>query len=168
MFLDDRGVTDLRTVQAFGNFSHATISDKVRPRVSELLVSAVSSCISRELNQYRLFFSSGDAMYMTTAGNKVVGIMPVLFPDPVRCVWSGEQNDGSEAIFFGSTDGMIYQMERGTSFDGDSIEFFFNLAYNSSNSPRVIKHYRHAMLEIEGSSYVAFSFGYLAMARDRN
>lgn len=160
VFLDDRGVTDLQTAQEFGNFSHSVLSNMVRPRVNEFRTTAVSSCISRDLSQYRLFFSGGEALYMTIVGRRVVGTMQVLFPDVVRCVWSGEQNDGSEAIFFGSADGYVYQMNRGTSFDGDAIEYYFNLAYNNSGSPRAVKHYRHAMLEVEGAAYAAFSFGY--------
>ena len=51
-------------------------------------------------------------------------------------------------------------MEKGSSFDGDSIEYLIELAYNFSKSPRVYKHYRHAMVEVEGSYYAAFSVGY--------
>lgn len=164
VFLDDRGITDIRTAQQFGNFSDNILSDMVKPLINEFRIGAVASCISRDLNQYRLFFTSGIAFYMTLnmtlRGNKVVGTMQQSFPDVVRCVWSGEQADGAEVIFFGSDDGMVYQMERGTSFDGDPIEYFMDLAQNFSRSPRVIKHYRHAMLEVDGSSYAAFNFGF--------
>jgi len=160
LFLDDLGVTDFRTAQEFGNFSHEAISADVRPKLNELRPTFTASCVSRELSQYRLFFSSGVAYYFTFSKNKFVGAMPMFFTNPVRCVWSGEQNDGTEAIFFGSDDGFVYQMEKGTSFDGDPIEYYFNLPYNNNGSPRVIKHYRHAMLEVAGSSYAEFSFGY--------
>lgn len=160
MYLDDRGLMTLATTQKFGNFSANTVSDRVRPRVNELRTTATASCISRDLNQYRVFFTGGEAFYVTVSAGKILGTMPILLPDPVRCIWSGEQTDGSEAIFFGSDDGMVYQMEKGTSFDGDEIEYYFNLAYNHTGSPRIIKHWRHTMLEIEGSSYVTFNFGY--------
>jgi len=160
VFLDDRGLMSLATTQKFGNFAANTLSDRVRPRMNELRVSATASCISRDLNQYRIFFSSGNAFYMTVSQGRVLGIMPQLFPDPVRCVWSGEQSDGAEAIYFGSDDGVVYQMEKGTSFDGDAIEYYFTLAYNHAGMPRVMKKYRHAMLEVQGSSYVEFQLGY--------
>ena len=160
MFLDDRGITNLQTSQNFGNFAHNAVSESIRNIVNDLRPTAVASCISRDSSQYRVFFTSGYALYVTAVGQKVVGIMQMLFPDVVRCIWSGERSDGSEAIYFGSDDGMVYQMERGTSFDGDDIEFYFDLAYNFQGSPRVEKTYRDAALEIDGSAYAAFSFGY--------
>lgn len=160
VFLDDRGITDFRTTQDFGNFADSTISDQVRDRINELRVTAVAACISRDLNQYRIFFSGGVAYYLTFSRGKLLGIMPQLLAHDLTCVWSGEQTNGSEAIFFGDDSGYVYQMEKGTSFDGEPIEYYFTLAYNHAGTPRTVKHYRHAMLEIEGSSYVAFNFGY--------
>jgi len=51
-------------------------------------------------------------------------------------------------------------MEKGTSFDGDAIEFYIEMNYNFSKRPRVNKHYHDCALEIEGSGYAAFNFGY--------
>lgn len=160
MFLDDRGITDLQTSQNYGNFAHNAISDQIRDRINSLRLTAISSCISRDRSQYRVFFSSGAAVYVTLAGRKLVGITPMLFPDPARCVWSGEQSNGAEAIYFGSDDGYVYQMERGTSFDGDAIEAFANLAFNFQDSPRAEKHYHDCTAEISGSGYANFNFGY--------
>lgn len=160
MFLDDRGITDLQAVQAQGNFAHAAISNQVKNRVNDNRALSSASCISRDLSQYRLFFSNKQALYVTVVGRKVVGIMPVLFPDAVRCAASGEMNDGTEAIYFGSDDGFVFQMDKGTSFDGDAIDYHLELAYNFAKSPRVNKRYRDAMLEVEGTGYAEFNFGY--------
>lgn len=160
VFLDDRGVQFLQTSQAFGNFAHAAITNLVLDFINAYRTLAVASCISRDLSQYRLFFTNNRALYITVAGNKIVGCMPQLFVDAVKCVWSAEDTDGSEVIFFGSADGLVFQMEKGTSFDGDDMEFFFEPAYNFCGSPRVNKRFRDTTLEIEGDSYAAFSIGY--------
>lgn len=160
IYLDDRGITDLQTSQAYGNFAHNAISNQIKDRINGLRTTAQSSCISRDKSQYRLFFSGGDAIYVTLAGRKLVGIMPMLFPDAVLCVWSGERLDGSEATYFGSADGYVYEMDKGSSFDGEEIESYINLAYNFQNSPRTNKHYRDCTVEVDGSSYVGFNFGY--------
>lgn len=160
IFLDDRGITDLQTSQNYGNFAHTAISDRVRPSITLLQQSSCASCVSRDRNQYRLFFSTGNALYVTIAGGKVVGITPHLFPIPVLCVWHGETSDGGERIYFGSQDGHVFQMDKGTSFDGTAIDAHLDLAYNFQKSPRIEKHYWDCTTEISGGGYAAFNLGY--------
>ena len=157
---DDRGLTFIGTSQNYGNFSQNTISNLVQPFVRTQRLAAIASCISREKNQYRVFYSDGQAAYVTMDGAKLVGIMSIVFANPVACVWSGEANDGSEVILFGSTNGFVYQMERGTSFDGEPIDYSLLLAYNNLKSPQTIKRWRKLMLEINGDKYAEFSLGY--------
>ena len=161
MFLDDRGLTDIQTSQNFGNFQHNAITNEILPLMMAYKPYAIASSICRDKSQYRLFFSNGYAFYVTAVGKKIVGIMPQLFTDVVRCTWTAETNAGDEVMFFGSDGGMVYQLDKGTSHDGDDIEFFIELAYNFFGSPREEKTYHDATVEITGSSYVAFSFGYL-------
>lgn len=160
VFLDDRGITDIQTAQSFGNFAHGVLSGLVRDTLTTYKPLASASCVSRERSQYRLFFSNNYALYLTAVGRKIVGIMPILFESPVLCCCSAELNDGTEAMFFGSDDGYIYQMDKGTSFDGEEIEYYLDLAYNFAKSPRITKRYRDVMLEMSGSSYVEIDFGY--------
>ena len=160
IFLDDRGVTFLQTSQAFGNFAHAAVTNQVLDYINDYRTLAIASCVSRDLSQYRLFFSNKRALYITAIGSKIVGIMPQLFVDSIKCVCSLEDTDGSEKIFFGSESGWVFQMEKGTSFDGDDIEYFMELAYNFCGSPRVNKKFRDATFEVEGDGYATFSLGY--------
>jgi hypothetical protein len=61
---------------------------------------AVASCICRDKSQYRLFFTDKFALYITAVGQKVLGIMPILFNDVVRCAYSGrtERRFGGDAL----------------------------------------------------------------------
>lgn len=160
IYLDDRGLTLLATSQRFGNFADAEISALVRPYVKALRDSAIASCVVREKNQYRLFFSGGAALYVSFSGNKVAGLMPVSMEHPVSCICSLEAADGQEEIFFGSTDGYVYQMDKGTSMDGGDIAYSGQLTFNHFGGPRQLKQYRKAVLEVSGEGYAEFSLGY--------
>lgn len=160
IFLDDRGITDLRTAQEFGNFSHAVRSNLVKTWVNTQRTKTISSCIMRNKSQYRLFFSDGYALFMTFVGHKIIGMTQILFTDVVRNVWSSEESDGSETIFFGSDAGFIYEMEKGTSFDGDAIEHYLYLAWDFAKAPRVLKTYKSCALEVAGEGYAEWNFSY--------
>ena len=160
MFLDDRGVTDIQTSQEYGNFAHNAITNKIQSLITEQKHLASASSISRARSQYRLFFTNGHGIYVTAVGRKIIGIMPIKFPDVVRCTWTAETNVGEEVLFMGSDDGMVYEMDKGTSLDGDVIEFALELPYNFFGSPRVEKTYSDATIETGGDGYAEFNFGY--------
>lgn len=158
--LDDRGITTLTASQKYGNFQDAVVSKRVQPWLTERRGSVISSCIMRDKNQYWLFFSDKYALVTTIDNSKIVGMMPVLLPNVVQCIDSRENTSGAEEVFFGGDDGYVYQINKGTSFDGAEIESFLNLAFASFRSPNIIKRYRRAMVETEGEGYAEFSFGY--------
>jgi hypothetical protein len=168
VFLDDPGVTNFTTTQAYGNFAHSALSWRIRTWMNTQRTKAISSCIVRDKSQYRLFFSDQYALFVTFNGKKVVGMMPIFLAHQVKCIWSAEESDGAETIFFGSTDGYVYQMEKGTSFDGADIEHYLHLVFNFSRSPRINKHYRKGSLEVKGSGYATFSFSYELGYADAN
>jgi hypothetical protein len=159
--LDDRGVTLMSTSEVFGNFAGADISADVRPYVSTLRDSAIASCVVRDKNQYRLFFSGGAALYITFINNRPAGAMPITLTHAPSCVCSLEAASGQEEIFFGSSNGFVYQMERGTSHDGDNLEWFAALAFNHFKSPRQLKRWRKAVVEVTGSGYAEFAMASL-------
>ncbi len=160
MFLDDQGVTNLQTSQNFGNFSHDTLSAKMKSWVNGKRTKITASCVSRDKSQYRLFFSDGYALFVTLAGKRVLGMMPIKLAHAATWAWSSEESDGTEVIYFGSTNGMVYQMEKGTSFDGDAIDHWIDLARDFSGSPQLIKRYHSAVAEVSGTGYAVFTFGY--------
>lgn len=158
LFLDDQGITNLKTVQAFGNFSHQALSARIKSWLNGKREKIAASCISRDKSQYRLFFSDGYAVFFTFS--KKGGMTQIQYPNPVTCVYSSEESGGSETIFFGSTNGMVYQMEKGTSFDGDAIVSNLYLAWDWLKSVQLLKRFHHASLEVSGNGYAEFSFTY--------
>ena len=160
LFLNEQGITNLQTTQRYGNFTDATISQLIQSWIISKKTLANDSCIVRDKGQYRIFFSDDYAIYCTFNKGKLLGMMPVLLAHTVKCMYSQEANDGTEVIMFGSDDGYVYQMEKGTSFDGTAIDQYLTLQYHHSKSPRIEKSYLDCMLEVSGDGYAEFNFGF--------
>ena len=158
--LDDRGVISLGTSLNFGNFLPASLTMNLRPFIQQNRATAIGSSVNRDKGQYRIFFSNGNALYMTILNGKLLGSMPVQYAHPVSCCVEGEAPSGGTVQFFGSTNGFVYQMDLGTSFDGDDIAANINLVYNATSTPRLLKRYRKASVEFTGDSYTEIQFGY--------
>jgi hypothetical protein len=157
---DNRGVITLQATLSYGNFDTAAVTLNIRPftQIRRNLVTA--SGLNREKSQYRLFFSDGYALYLTIANGQMLGAMPVRFPNPATCACESTDSFTNEAMFFGSTNGFVYALDVGTSFDGENITAVLDLNYNSENSPRILKRYRRGSFEITGSGYCEFQFSY--------
>jgi hypothetical protein len=160
IFYDTVGVRNLTATQELGNLAHVTLSELVHPFILARKTQDVTSCIVRDKNQYRVFFGDSYGLSFTFHNNKVVGIMPMLYTDPVSWVTSVELSDNTEAIYFGSTDGLVYQMERGTSFDGEEIESFLYTHFLHMGSPRVMSCFHNASFEVTGAGFSTFNFSY--------
>jgi hypothetical protein len=158
--LDDRGVISMSTSLNFGNFVPASLTMNIRPFIEAHRALAVGSSVNRDKGQYRVFFSDGSALYLTITNANLLGSMPVQFAHTINCCVDGEAPSGGTVQFFGSGNGFVYQMDAGTSFDGGTIAANINLVYNSTKSPRVLKRYRKASVEITGDSYAEIQFGY--------
>lgn len=158
--LDDRGVTKLGTTLNFGNFTAASLTMALRPYLQNKINTAVGSTVQRDKGQYRVMFSDGTGIYMTVLNGKLLGTMPVQFAHNPTCLFENEDTDGKQRLFFGATNGYVYEMDRGTSFDGATLPAGFTLVYASQNQPRILKRYRHAMMELSDGGYAEVSFGY--------
>ncbi len=158
--VDDRGVANIQSSDAFGNFSHSTLSQRIQNWVQARRNSVVGSCLVRDKNQYRVFFADQSALYITMEGRKVIGMAPQRLEHTMTCIQSTEVDDGQEEIMFGADDGYVYQMERGTSFDGENLEAYFILHFTHLQSARVIKKWLKAAIEAQGSGYAEFLFSY--------
>lgn len=160
LMLDDRGVTSYETTDRFGNFSISSLSRIIQPWIVSRRSLITASCILRDKNQYRLFFSDGYVLSVTMDGERVLGFMPLLLDDHATCVISEEDSNGNEVIYFGSDNGYVYQMEKGTSFDGGDISHFLVLHYDHAKNPRLNKSYKKCVMEVEGNGYASFNFSY--------
>ncbi len=152
LFMSNRGIT---------NLSGAPLSQLIQSFVNARRNKVRDAIFCKDKNQYRIFFSDSYALYITLdVKNKILGMMPQLMVDEVTCAFSVEDSDGTEVMMFGSDDGFVYQMDKGTSFDGDAINQYMVLNFHHSKSPRLNKSYKSASLEADGSGYAEFNFSY--------
>lgn len=149
IFLDDRGVTDMQTTLNYGDFKSATWSELVQPIIDAKKSQVVSSVRVRSKDQYRLFFEDGTALVMCFSRGKVIGFFVFDYGKTVRVASSNEDLNGDEVLFFGSDDGFLYQMDKGTSDDGAVLTSHMRLAYNNLGAPRRRDSFRQAIVEID-------------------
>lgn len=155
-WLDDRGIMHISRTDAYGNFNNATVSRKIQTLIDDMRVVLTASSVSKSTNQVRFYGSDGTGIAMA-AVNGFRGIehefTSFKYPINVNCAVSGEDANGKDVVYLGGDDGMVYQADKGTSFDGEDIEAFIRLPFNHSKSPSVIKQYRKAILEMSATGY---------------
>ena len=158
--LDDRGVSSLTAVQQFGNFAAASISKAVQPYIDARVNLAIASSVLRSQDQYRLYFTDGTGLAFRITNGQSNAVMPFTYLNAVTCICSGENTNGEEVVYFGSTNGMVYQAEKGTSFDGSAIDAWLRLSFNAERGPTINKKWRRAILEADIPSYASISMAY--------
>jgi hypothetical protein len=156
VFLDDLGITTSDQSASFGNFEQGIISDKISPLLSGIIADAVASTVVRTRNQYKLFFKDGYGITVTFRGRQIIGIMPFNLPVVANCTCNAEIN-GKEVILFGATNGFVYELNKGRSFDGGEIQATLRPAFNHSRTPRTRKRYRKAIFELKPTSACTLS-----------
>jgi len=164
--LDDRGIVPFVPAQEYGNFNFDTISRQVQDLVDEIRGSATASVAVRSRNQYWIFAPGLDednqpytrGLITTINGKKIIGITRFRFPVAMSCICSGEGADGEEVILFGASNGVVYEMNKGSSFDGSEIEAYIRMPFNNLRMPRHEKRFRKLQLEMTCESYSAIRF----------
>lgn len=153
VMVDDRGLIEVRPGQEYGNFGYSTVSRQVQNLFDRYRDKYVASCILRGKNQYRVFTDDGTIIIMRMESGKGREFTLARFDDIPVCICSEESTSGIERIFFGAADGMVYEMEKGTSFDGDAILAVMVTWPLHGRAPTLHKTYRHAWFEFETRLY---------------
>jgi hypothetical protein len=159
-FFDDRGIINLSTAQSYGNFYDSAESNQILNWLTSRKNIVTHSCLIREKNIYCIFFSDKSALYMTVSKGNIVSLMPQMYDHIAHRVWSSENSNGDEEVYFGDANGFIHQLGVGTSFDGGEIEWWIDMAYSHFGSPYRMKRYRRGILEIQGDGFAKFYFTY--------
>lgn len=160
LLFNENGIGTLTTTLKYGNFSAASLTEKIKTFVKDNVTKVAYSVLCREKNQYRIFFTNGYALYLTLSKESEKGVMPIYFPSPVYCAHQARLNDRSEIVLIGSEDGYVYQMEKGTSFDGAPIPAYMDFAWDHNGSPRIEKSYQHATIEMTSQTFASIGFTY--------
>lgn len=158
----DSGIVSLQTTINYGNFNSNTLTKNIQPLINQERTKISASTVNRTKGQYRVFFNDGYALYLTFNNQIYLGAAPMLFPNPVGTIDEDTSVSGEEVTYFGSTDdlGYVYQLDKGPSFDGGTLYAYFVPAWDYLKTPRMLKQFRCASIEIQGYAYAAISFNY--------
>lgn len=151
-YLDNQGIRTLSSTAAFGNFRFGSLSQLIAPVLKTKRDSGVApacSFVSRRETQYWLLFDDGTGLVGCFA-KREPEFMQVDLGFTPTCACSVEI-DGEERIFIGADDGFVYEFGKGTSFDGESIEHYLELAWNHFGAPQVEKRLHKFGLDLETS-----------------
>ena len=154
IYLDSRGLRDLSSTDQFGDFNIGTITRQIEPLFRDKLnsgITAVASMRVREKDQYRLFFSDGTGISVYFGRAKAEAMVFDLGFE-VTSACSGKDTSGNEILYVGSTDGFVYQLDVGTTFDGDDYTSTITLPFNNVGSPTYRKRWYKAEFEVSGDT----------------
>lgn len=167
-FLNNRGVTQLMASQAFGNFQLNVLTNAIQPLIDEKRNKAISSCVVRNANQYWIFFDDGTGIIMqvrqssNAAAPTAGAFMPFDYGESfvMNVVDSFVDTNGIDRVIAGATNGYVYELNRGTTIDGDALPFHIMLHFNHSGSLRVRKNYLRTILQVDAQGYGEMKVGY--------
>jgi len=151
-YLDDRGITNISAVQAFGDFQQAVSSDKIQPLLESYINKVQCSLRVRKKNQYRLYFTDKTGISLTFINRKNLGILPFSMDHQVNVMCSSEDNDGNEVLYGGFDDGYVRKLDSGTSFDGEEVSAFVRTAFYNYETPHRKKRFRGLVIELDVES----------------
>lgn len=160
-FLDRLGITSLTQTQQSGDMRHALLSTRVDPYVKSLrTLGAVNSCDIRAKNLYRVFQhnqASTQFSTMLVGPRGPQGFSRGNYPFGMFCCERGYIN-GVERVFAGSTDGYVYELESGNSYDGVEIDSSMKTQALHLGSPHIRKHWRHVWLNAKSAGAMDLQF----------
>ena len=165
VYMDNRGLRSVQTTERYGNFLIGSLTYPVQPWIeAQRRAGSVptASLRMRARDTYRLFFGrTGLSVYF---GREVPESTTIELNHNVRCTATVEEENAEERYFFGSDDGWVFELERGTSFDGLPIDAFARVPYNHLGSPshsaRIFKADIHADVIDRAAIRVGASFDY--------
>lgn len=158
----DLGIVTLQATLNFGNFNSVSLTKNIQPFINQQNGKITCSTVNRSKSQYRVFFNDGYGLYLTYNNQTYLGSAPIQFPIAVNCIDNDINGSGEEVTFFGASDddGYVYQLDMGPNFDGEEVLAYFTPAWDYLKSPRILKRYICASIEMQGTAYAAISFGY--------
>lgn len=139
IYLDDGGLRTLSAAASYGDFRSATLTRLVEPLIRQKRLGGVvptASLIVRGKDQYRLYWGDGSGVVLYL-GRKYPEVLPFKLPTAFFSAWAGELQPGEgDRLFAGAASGgFVYELDKGTSFDGASIDTYLRLAFNNLGAP---------------------------------
>ena len=145
LFLGPDGIRSLSGTDKIGDFGLAVVSKEIQDEVTNFVNrnQTFSSLVIREKSQYRIFGFNTSITESSAQGLLATQLQEGLAWGELRGIRAREAssnlNGGAELAIFGHTDGYIYKMESGNSFDNKNIIATFATPFLPMTDPRVRK-----------------------------
>jgi hypothetical protein len=167
MFLGPDGLRLLSATDKIGDFSLAVVSKSIQSEMTSFIGSSTSFCsvVIREKSQYRLF---GFSTSVTT--QNAVGILgtQIIGNETGEISWAelrgirafvadSDYFSRVETVVFAHTDGFVYKMESGNSFNGSNIVATFSTPFVPMTDPRLRKTFYKMFLYTDPTGSVTTS-----------
>jgi len=155
------GIVNVRTTSAFGDFMQSSMTSRIPQFVVAQRSKNMFAVTHHTKHQYRVYFNDGQALYTTIVNGRSLGSARISLPHTFSCGWGSKTSSLSERVLVGgTTTGHVYEMDIGSSCDGEVLESYLTLNQNSSNAHRLKKKYSAISFDLQGNYYAAFQFGY--------
>lgn len=158
-YLTSSGVRQTSAVQAYGDFATVSFSKMIEKVLKQRVPNFLTSLRVDDKGQYRLFFldGRGNTESITLSfgnGDQPIGFSMGLLPFEMTCANQCLSDSAEETIWYGSSNGYVYQGETGTSFDGVAIEAMLRTAFSAQGAPSVRKRYKRLSVAMNASKNV--------------
>ena len=168
LFLGPDGIRSLSGTDKIGDFGLAVVSKEIQDEVTNFINrnQTFSSLVIREKSQYRIFGFNTSITASSAQGLLATQLQEGLAWGELRGIRAKEAssnlNGGAELAIFGNTDGYIYKMESGNSFDSGNIIATFATPFIPITDPRVRKtlYKMHLYTDPQGSFNSDFQLKY--------
>ena len=149
MFLGPDGLRLLGATDKVGDFSIAVVSKPIQSEMTAFTGSSTSfsSVVIREKSQYRIFGYNGNVTTQNavgvlgtqTIGDQTGALSWAELRGIKAYVADSDYYGRVETAVFSNTDGYVYEMEQGNSFDGTNIIATFSTPFVPMEDPRIRK-----------------------------
>jgi hypothetical protein len=149
IFLGPEGLRLLSATDRVGDFNLGVVSKVIQDEMTAFISasSSFTSCVIKQKSQYRIF-GYNDSI-STTSSVGIIGTQ-TLANDTGTMAWSeivgirayvcdSDYTNQIETLVFAHSDGYVYRMESGNSFDGADIIASFATPFVYINDPRIRK-----------------------------
>lgn len=149
MFLGPDGLRLLSATDRIGDFGLAVVSKPIQSEMTAFISASTSfsSVVIREKSQYRIFGYNASVTTQNAVGvlgTQMIGDQTGMISwaelRGIKAYVADSDYYGRvETIVFSHTDGYVYEMEQGNSFNGDNIIATFSTPFVPMEDPRIRK-----------------------------
>lgn len=158
-YLDERGVMELGATESYGDFASNLVSMSVTRWLSGRTKAVRGVLVSKEKRQIRWLFNNPagsdttEVLTMRFGREGPEGFTTQKYLHGVNCTCFGVLGVATEenAMFFGTNDGFVMRLDKGSSFDGEDIESFIQLPYWHLDTPQMRKHFKRIIFTTEAN-----------------